>query len=167
MNSCINTGQRSTHSAWVFQSSSNNTWIYQKFQPLLVEICNYEMNFICNLIHILLETLTEKTAAIGKEQCSNSPITCYISNRCSGFSIKHIVYTNSFDQKLTWQLQSSCTLKNNIYRSVEFLMISCIIILASNQKKHMYSVTLRFEFIPESSFTSSISSAGDRKTAAI
>ena len=37
-----------------FQSSSHNTWIYQSSTPLLAEICNYKMNFICNLIHVLL-----------------------------------------------------------------------------------------------------------------
>ena len=31
-----------------------------EFHPLLAEICNYKMNFICNLIHILLESQMEK-----------------------------------------------------------------------------------------------------------
>ena len=31
----------------IFQSSSNNTWIKPEFHPLLEEVCNNKMNFIC------------------------------------------------------------------------------------------------------------------------
>ena len=43
-----------------FQSSSNNYECGQSSTPFLTEICNYKMNFICNLIHVLLVSLLKK-----------------------------------------------------------------------------------------------------------
>ena len=51
----MHTAQKLAHHAWISQSSS----IYSLSSThSLVQIGNYKMNFACNQIHVLLETLT-------------------------------------------------------------------------------------------------------------